>query len=72
MSEIEIRHAHLFCGMGGGKKGFNRGRARGSAGPVITAEDEKRLETFVPRLAPIALAVHIAYWGKGWSRGKQA
>ena len=23
----EIRHAHLFCGLGGGKKGFNRGKA---------------------------------------------
>ncbi|HEY1772486.1 MAG TPA: DNA cytosine methyltransferase [Gammaproteobacteria bacterium] len=24
----EIRHAHLYCGLGGGKKGFNRGQAR--------------------------------------------
>jgi site-specific DNA-cytosine methylase len=24
---VEIRHFHLFCGLGGGKKGFNRGRA---------------------------------------------
>lgn len=26
MSNIEIRHAHLFCGLGGGAKGFNRAR----------------------------------------------
>ena len=26
--DVEIRHGHLFCGLGGGKKGFNRGRAR--------------------------------------------
>lgn len=26
--EVEIRHFHLFCGLGGGAKGFNRGRAR--------------------------------------------
>lgn len=25
---IEIRHGHLFCGLGGGAKGFNRGQAR--------------------------------------------
>lgn len=24
---VEIRHFHLFCGLGGGAKGFNRGRA---------------------------------------------
>src|SRR6266404_3269412 len=24
----EIRHAHLFCGLGGGARGFNRGVAR--------------------------------------------
>src|ERR1700744_6074131 len=24
----EIRHLHLFCGLGGGAKGFNRGSAR--------------------------------------------
>ncbi len=24
----EIRHGHLFCGLGGGAKGFNRGKAR--------------------------------------------
>lgn len=30
--ETEIRHGHLFCGIGGGAKGFNRGQARvGSA-----------------------------------------
>lgn len=28
MTDIEIRHAHMFCGMGGGKKGFNHGSAR--------------------------------------------
>ncbi|MBN9568731.1 MAG: DNA cytosine methyltransferase [Alphaproteobacteria bacterium] len=28
MIEVEIRHAHLFCGLGGGAKGFNRGTAR--------------------------------------------
>lgn len=26
--DVEIRHAHLFCGLGGGAKGFNRGTAR--------------------------------------------
>lgn len=25
---VEIRHAHLFCGIGGGARGFNRGAAR--------------------------------------------
>lgn len=25
---VEIRHGHLFCGLGGGAKGFNRGSAR--------------------------------------------
>ena len=24
----EIRHFHLFCGLGGGARGFNRGTAR--------------------------------------------
>lgn len=28
MSEVEIRHFHLFCGLGGGAAGFNRGHAR--------------------------------------------
>lgn len=28
MREVEIRHFHLFCGSGGGAKGFNRGRAQ--------------------------------------------
>jgi site-specific DNA-cytosine methylase len=28
MPDIEIRHFHLFCGLGGGAKGFNRGRAQ--------------------------------------------
>lgn len=28
MTEIEIRHFHLFCGLGGGARGFNRGEAR--------------------------------------------
>lgn len=28
MSDIEIRHYHGFCGLGGGAKGFNRGHAR--------------------------------------------
>ncbi len=27
-TEVEIRHAHLFCGIGGGAKGFNKGQAR--------------------------------------------
>lgn len=31
-AEIEIRHFHLFCGLGGGAKGFNRGRAQ--VGPL--------------------------------------
>jgi len=26
--EKEIRHGHLFCGLGGGAKGFNRGQAK--------------------------------------------
>lgn len=26
--EAEVRHFHLFCGLGGGARGFNRGRAR--------------------------------------------
>lgn len=28
MTEVEIKHAHTYCGLGGGKKGFNRGNAR--------------------------------------------
>lgn len=28
MSVVEIRHFHLFCGLGGGARGFNRGSAR--------------------------------------------
>jgi len=28
MNEVEIRHFHLFCGLGGGARGFNRGHAR--------------------------------------------
>lgn len=28
MSRVEIRHFHLFCGLGGGGKGFNHGKAR--------------------------------------------
>jgi site-specific DNA-cytosine methylase len=27
MQEVEARHFHLFCGSGGGAKGFNRGKA---------------------------------------------
>lgn len=27
-TDIEFRHFHLFCGLGGGAKGFNRGTAR--------------------------------------------
>jgi len=26
--DVEIRHAHIFCGLGGGARGFNRGQAR--------------------------------------------
>lgn len=26
--EVEVRHFHLFCGLGGGARGFNHGRAR--------------------------------------------
>lgn len=26
--EMEVRHFHLFCGLGGGARGFNRGHAR--------------------------------------------
>ncbi len=28
LEQREIRHFHLFCGLGGGAKGFNRGQAR--------------------------------------------
>lgn len=28
IQDVEIRHFHLFCGLGGGAKGFNRGMAR--------------------------------------------
>ena len=28
MSDVEIRHFHLFAGLGGGARGFNRGHAR--------------------------------------------
>lgn len=28
MSALEVRHFHLFCGLGGGAAGFNRGEAR--------------------------------------------
>ncbi|MBL6852368.1 MAG: DNA cytosine methyltransferase [Alphaproteobacteria bacterium] len=28
VTNIEIRHAHFFCGLGGGARGFNRGDAR--------------------------------------------
>lgn len=28
MQQVEIRHFHLFCGLGGGARGFNRGEAR--------------------------------------------
>jgi site-specific DNA-cytosine methylase len=28
VSAVEIRHFHLFCGLGGGAAGFNRGQAR--------------------------------------------
>lgn len=28
MRKIEIRHAHFFCGLGGGAKGFNNGKAK--------------------------------------------
>jgi len=28
ISDVEILHGHLFCGLGGGAKGFNRGQAR--------------------------------------------
>jgi site-specific DNA-cytosine methylase len=27
-TDVEIRHFHLFCGLGGGARGFNRGTAR--------------------------------------------
>lgn len=26
--QAEVRHFHLFCGLGGGARGFNRGRAQ--------------------------------------------
>ena len=28
VTEVEIRHFHLCCGLGGGARGFNRGRAQ--------------------------------------------
>ena len=28
IEEVEIRHFHFFCGIGGGALGFNRGRAQ--------------------------------------------
>ncbi|MCS0497910.1 DNA cytosine methyltransferase [Ancylobacter sp. MQZ15Z-1] len=28
MSDVEIRHFHICCGLGGGAKGFNKGQAR--------------------------------------------
>lgn len=28
VTDVEVRHAHLFCGLGGGAKGFNRSSAR--------------------------------------------
>lgn len=28
IADVEIRHFHFFCGLGGGAKGFNRGTAR--------------------------------------------
>jgi site-specific DNA-cytosine methylase len=28
IKDVEIRHAHFFCGLGGGAKGFNNGEAR--------------------------------------------
>ena len=28
IADIELRHFHLFCCLGGGAKGFNRGQAR--------------------------------------------
>jgi site-specific DNA-cytosine methylase len=28
IQDVEIRHFHLFCGLGGGARGFNRGNAR--------------------------------------------
>lgn len=28
MTEVEIRHFHICCGLGGGAKGFNKGQAR--------------------------------------------
>jgi hypothetical protein len=27
-TKIDINHFHLFCGLGGGAKGYNRGQAR--------------------------------------------
>lgn len=32
-TQVEIRHFHLFCGLGGGARGFNRGHAR--AGSLV-------------------------------------
>jgi site-specific DNA-cytosine methylase len=28
VNHVEVRHFHLFCGLGGGARGFNRGQAR--------------------------------------------
>lgn len=41
--DVEIRHFHLFCGLGGGAKGFNRGRADvGHLGDDAAARVERR------------------------------
>lgn len=34
---VEIRHLHLFCGLGGGARGFNRGQARAGESFVLSA-----------------------------------
>lgn len=34
---VEILHGHLFCGLGGGAKGFNRAQPRaGGAGRTLS------------------------------------
>lgn len=54
MSTVEIRHFHLFAGLGGGAKGFNR--AKGLRGRIAT-------------LAPILhwRVCHVWEWLKHWA-----
>jgi hypothetical protein len=37
-----------------------------AAGPEITKADRERLAKFVPMPSPLQLAVHLAWYGRGW------